>query len=73
MYRKVVSVPAENEHEAQRRAWDAWRNTEVIFDMFENFQGAEAYVLDDDKYTTEPDKNYQLIENPDYENSKSKG
>ncbi|MBR0251188.1 MAG: DpnD/PcfM family protein, partial [Synergistaceae bacterium] len=33
IYRKVVSVEAQNEREAHQRAWDAWNNTEIILDM----------------------------------------
>ena len=46
IYRKVVSVEANNEREAHQRAWDAWNNTEIILDM-DDFEGAEMHVMDD--------------------------
>ena len=48
IYRKVVSVKAQNEQEAHQRAWDAWNNTEIILDM-DDFEGAEMSVLDDEQ------------------------
>lgn len=44
IYRKVVSVQAQNEQDAHQRAWDAWKNTEIILGM-DYFDGAEMYVL----------------------------
>lgn len=48
IYRKVVSVPARNRREAHQRAWDMWNNTEILLD-FEDFEGAEMYVLGDEE------------------------
>ena len=45
IYRKVVSVLANDEQDAHQRAWDAWNNTEIILDM-KDFEGAEMHVLD---------------------------
>jgi len=47
VYRKVVSVKALNEQDAQDRALDAWKNTEVILDMDNDFDGVEVYAVDD--------------------------
>ena len=47
VYRKVVSVKALNEQDAQDRALDAWKNTEVILDMDNDFDGVEVYAIDD--------------------------
>ena len=44
IYRKVVSVQAQNEREAHQRIWDAWQNTEIILDE-NDFEGAEMSVL----------------------------
>ena len=46
IYRKVVSVEAQNEQEAHQRAWDAWNNTEIILGM-NDFEAAEMHVMDD--------------------------
>ena len=43
-YRKVISVPAEDEKEAHKRVDDAWQNTEFLLDD-EDFAGVEVYVL----------------------------
>ena len=45
--RKAVSVRAENKEDAEQRALDAWKNTEIILDDFDDFEGIEADVLDD--------------------------
>ncbi|MBQ9664590.1 MAG: DpnD/PcfM family protein [Oscillospiraceae bacterium] len=42
--RKVVTVEAESEKEAHKRAADAWYNGEYLLDS-RNFNGAEFYVL----------------------------
>ena len=47
VYRKVVSVKALNEQAAQDRALDAWKNTELILDMDNDFDGVEVYAVDD--------------------------
>lgn len=47
VYRKVVSVKALNEQDAQDQALDAWKNTEVILDMDNDFDGVEVYAIDD--------------------------
>ena len=48
IYRKVVSIQANNETEAHQRAWDAWQNTEIILDE-NNFDGVEMSVLSEGK------------------------
>lgn len=44
IYRKVVSVQANNECEAHQRARDAWNNTEIILNP-DDFEGVEMSVL----------------------------
>lgn len=44
VYRKVVSIQANNENEAHQRARDAWNNTEIILDQ-DDFEGVEMAVL----------------------------
>ena len=45
IYRKVVSVEALNEQEAQGKVLDAWKNTEIILDMCDDFDGVEVYTI----------------------------
>ena len=49
VYRKVVSVKALNEQDAQDRVLDAWKNTELILDMDNDFDGVEVYAIDEDR------------------------
>ena len=35
--RKAVSVRAENKEDAEQRALDAWKNTEIILDDFDDY------------------------------------
>ena len=59
VYRKVVSVKALNEQDAQEQVLDAWKNTEVILNMDNDFDGVEVYAIDDGKeinYNTSDDK-----------------
>ena len=73
IYRKVVSVEANNEREAHQRAWDAWNNTEIILDM-DDFEGAEMSVLDDGQEASGeklPADSY--VEGYDYGFGKGKG
>ena len=44
VYRKVVSIEANNEREAHQRARDAWNNTEIILNQ-DDFEGVEMSVL----------------------------
>ena len=50
VYRKVVSIQANNENEAQQRARDAWNNTEIILSE-DDFEGVEMSVLSESKET----------------------
>ena len=59
VYRKVVSVKALNEQDAQEQVLDAWKNTEVILNMDNDFNGVEVYAIDDGQeinYNTSDDK-----------------
>ena len=59
VYRKVVSVKALNEQDAQEQVLDAWKNTEVILNMNNDFNGVEVYAIDDGQeinYNTSDDK-----------------
>ena len=71
IYRKVVSVEAQNEQEAHQRAWDAWNNTEIILNM-NDFEAAEMHVIDDGQEinSKKPDS---FIEGHDYGFEKGKG
>ena len=60
VYRKVVSIQANNEAEAHQRARDAWNNTEIILTE-EDFEGVEMSVLSESK---EPDGDF--IKGHDY-------
>ena len=71
IYRKVVSVEAQNEQEAHQRAWDAWNNTEIILDM-NDFEGAEMHVMDDGQELNNA-KPYSFIEGHNYGLGKGKG
>ena len=62
IYRKVVSVEANNEREAHQRAWDAWNNTEIILDM-DDGREASGEKLPADSY----------VEGYDYSFGKGKG
>ena len=44
--KKGVSVRAENKQEAEQRALDAWRNTEIILEP-EDFDGVTVIAEDD--------------------------
>ena len=48
VYRKVVSIQANNENEAHQRARDAWNNTEIILSE-DDFEGVEMSVLSESK------------------------
>ena len=52
VYRKVVSIQANNEREANQRAYDAWNNTEIILDE-NDFDGMEISVLSESDETGE--------------------
>ncbi len=52
VYRKVVSIQANNEREANQRAYDAWNNTEIILDE-NDFDGMEVSVLSESDETGE--------------------
>ena len=52
VYRKVVSIQANNEREAHQRACDAWNNTEIILDE-NDFDGMEVSVLSESDETGE--------------------
>ena len=52
VYRKVVSIQANNEREANQRAYDAWNNTEIILDE-NDFDGMEVSVLSESDKTGE--------------------
>ncbi len=69
-YRKVVSVQAKNAKEAQRRAWDAWLNTEIILNM-NDFQGADVCAVSEGIETDEQKSKELFIEG--YDDSKGKG
>ena len=71
IYRKVVSVEAQNEREAHQRAWDAWNNTEIILDM-NDFEAAEMHVMDDGQ-EIDGGKTDSFIEGHDYGFEKRKG
>ena len=71
IYRKVVSVEAQNEQEAHQRAWDAWNNTEIILDM-NDFEAAEMHVMDDGQ-KFDGGKTNSFIEGHDYGFGKGKG
>ena len=60
VYRKVVSIQANNENEAHQRARDAWNNTEIILSE-DDFEGVEMSVLSESK---EADGNF--IKGHDY-------
>lgn len=59
VYRKVVSIQANNEREAYQRACDAWQNTEIILNE-DNFDGVEISVL------SEADEAEKFIKGYDY-------
>ncbi len=61
VYRKVVSVQAKNETEAHQRAWDAWKNTEIILGM-DDFEGAEMSVISE----CQENDNGPFVEGYDY-------
>ena len=44
-----VSVKALNEQDAQDRVLGAWKNTELILDMDNDFDGVEVYAIDEDR------------------------
>ncbi|MBQ3396959.1 MAG: DpnD/PcfM family protein [Synergistaceae bacterium] len=71
IYRKVVSVEAQNEQEAHQRAWDAWNNTEIILDM-NDFEAAEMHVMDEG-YELSKKQPDSFIEGYDYGFGKGKG
>lgn len=70
VYRKVVSVQANNEREAHQRAWDAWNNTEIILDL-NDFEGAEMEVLSEGQETEEAGEKF--LEALDYDGEFDKG
>ena len=59
-YRRVVVVKASSEKEARCRAVDAWKNGEIVMGD-ENFEGVEAYVLDEEA-DTDSDKSITRID-----------
>lgn len=40
-------VRTDDKQDAEQRVLDAWRNTEFVFDDFENFEGVNVEALDD--------------------------
>lgn len=53
---KAVSVEARSEHEARRRAEDAWRNAECIL-KDEDLQGVECYIIGEgEDFTDKPER-----------------
>ena len=60
---KAMTVRAASEHEAQRRAEDAWKNSEIIL-AAEDFQGVEFHVLGETD-GAEGDKHVCRIEEKD--------
>lgn len=45
--RKAVSVRADSRQDAEKRALDAWKNTEFVLDDFDDFDGVKVEALDD--------------------------
>ena len=66
IYRKVVSVEANNKKEAHQRAWDAWYNTEFLLDPFDDFEAAEMDVLDEGSDTIDEKNCGEIIEGFDF-------
>ena len=60
---KTLVVRASSEQEAQRRAEDAWKNSEFVLSE-ENFQGVEFHVLGETE-GCEDDKHIGRIEEKD--------
>lgn len=72
IYRKVVSVQAENEREAHQRAWDAWKNTEIILGM-NDFESAEISVMGETTKNGDKGISKAVIKGFDYGMGKQKG
>ena len=53
---KAVSVEARSEHEARRRAEDAWKNAECLLGD-EDLQGIECYIIGEgDSFADKPER-----------------
>lgn len=45
--RKAVSVLGASREDAEQRALDGWKNTEILLDEFDDFDGVEVKALDE--------------------------